>query len=214
MRSSRSTTLVVLLCALTLGGALGAIRATASAGSKPKATPLCTFGETSTVAKKCTANPAFGKSGCAQLVPAIQALIGTAPTPTPNKTAPSANQLDCYYTVGGQIQAFGVGMFVGPTVKSIYQQGYQDDVSEAASLSCDNENGTSFPPANAPATLSGLGAEAYDWDQCTPHGQNDDTIVSVVNGDVYYTVYSKHPATDASVTQLATFVRQLMAKYR
>ena len=214
MRSLKARTAILLCSALVVGSAVAG-GAMATPGSTPKkvaakAPALCTLGQKTTVALKCTTNPAFGKDACTELVPAIQTIIGAAPTATVNKAATSGIQ--CFYTVGGKTQAFGVSIF-GGTPKSQYQQSYQDDVSTAASLSCDNNNGTSFPPANAPQTLSGLGDEAYSWDQCTPHGNNDDTSVIALKGNDFYSVYSKHPYTEASVSQLVGLVRQLMAKY-
>jgi hypothetical protein len=78
-------------------------------------------------------------------------------------------------------------------------------------LQCVNET----PPftANAPQLLSGLGDAAYSWDQCTPHGQFDNTYVTARKGNVFYHVYGQHPSTDPSVDQLVALVRQLMVKY-
>jgi hypothetical protein len=220
MGSLKLRTAILLWSALIAAAAFGASGAMAAGGSTPKKAPvkvaaeapaLCALGQTSTAALKCTANPTFGKDGCTQLIPSIQAIIGTVPTATVNKAATSG--IDCYYIVGSKIQAFGVEMFDNPTMKSVYQQTYQGDVSTATSLSCDNNNGTSFPPANPPQTLTGLGDEAFSWDQCTPHGTNDNTSVTALNGNAYYSVYSQHPYTEASVSQLVGLIRQLMTKY-
>jgi hypothetical protein len=199
----------MLLVAIALVGGLVAVGSAKAVGQK--APPLCALGQTSSKAKLCKSNPAFGKGACAQFVPAVQSLLGATPTPGPNRSGGAQNGISCFFIVAGKIQAFGLTIYKGPTVKSVYDQGYQQDTTDSADIQCDNKT----PPfaMNAPQPLSGLGDAAYSWDQCTPHGQYDNTSVAARRGNVYYRAYGQHPYTNPSVDQLAGFIRLLMAKY-
>jgi hypothetical protein len=212
MRSLTLSTGISLWAAVILAAALGASGAMAAAGSTSpkkaavKAPALCTLGQKSTTAMKCTVNPSFGHSACAQFVPAIQSGIGATATPMANGASPEGIQ--CYYVVGGKGQAFGIKIF-GGTPKSVYSQGYQQTVSETVGLSC---NAPGNPPATGPLTLSGLGDEAYSWDPC-PGDQGDYLNVIAIKGSTYYAIIGQLPYTSSTIDNLTALARQLMAKY-
>ncbi len=211
MRPLNVRTAVPLWSALILATAIGASGAMAAAGATPKkaaAKPpaLCTVGQRSTAALKCTANPDFSHGACTQFVATIQSDIGATATPTANGASPAGIQ--CYYVVGGKGQAFGIKIF-GDTPKSVYSQGYQQTVTEVATLSC---NAPGNPPATGPLTISGLGDEAYSWDPC-PGTQNDYLSVTALKGSTYYDVTGQLPYTSSTIDNLTALTRQLMAKY-
>jgi hypothetical protein len=216
MRPLKLRTAILLWSALIVATAFAASGAMAAAGSTPKKVPakvaakapaLCTLGQKTTAALKCTPNPSFGHDACAQFVPAIQSGIGATATPTANGAAPAGIQ--CYYVVGGKAQAFGIKIF-GDTPKSVYSQEYQSDVSEVSGgLSC---NAPGNPPATGPLTVSGLGDEAFSWDPC-PGTQDDYLNVIAVKGTTYYAVIGQIPYTSSTIDNLTALARQLMAKY-
>jgi hypothetical protein len=168
---------------------------------------LCTLGQKTSAALKCTVNPSFGHSACAQFVPAIQSGIGATATPTANGASPVGIQ--CFYVVGGKAQAFGIRIF-GDTPKSVYSQGYQSAVSEVTGgLSC---NAPGNPPATGPLAISGLGDEAFSWDPC-PGTQDDYLDVIAIKGSTYYDISGQLPYTSSTIDNLTALTRQLMAKY-
>jgi hypothetical protein len=215
MRPLKLRTAVLVWSVAILATVFGASAAMAAAGSTPKKVPvkvaakapaLCTLGQKTTAALKCTANPSFGHSACAQFVPAIQSGVGATATPTANGASP--NGIQCFYVVDGKAQAIGIRIF-GDTPKSVYSQGYQSDVSETVGLSC---NAPGNPPATGPLTISGLGDEAFSWDPC-PGTQGDYLNVIASKGSTYYDVSGQIPYTSSTIDNLVSLTRQLMAQY-
>jgi hypothetical protein len=214
------TAMLLVMC-----GALGVVSAyavpnaksptafCASGQANTKAKPctkvaVCALDQQTAKAKPCTANADLGKPGCMKFESSVRSITGIAPS---SFTAfANSAVLDCEYTVDGKSQAFSIRAF-GDVPLSQLTKGFRQDVAEAATLSCAPVGGTgSTWPASPPVMITGLGNSAYEWDVCQPPGEYATTEVDVLDGSNLYVVEGQYPAVSVTVSQLETFIRQLM----
>lgn len=198
---------IALVIGLALFGAVGASAATFNAAAKPA---LCSLGQKSAKAKPCTANPAFGVTACATLVPLLQPLAPGDSIVGSNKNTGAPATISCWFLANGQRQSFDVQVYKGADAAKWYAQGLQQYTGYAAdpTVSC----GSGAAQA-ALQTVSGLGDKAFAWASCPPP-ETGYTLAAAVQGSTYVYAYANPYRVGATLDQVESVVRQLLTKYR
>jgi len=208
----RSFNVQKLIVGPVLVAAFAALGVSGAMGSTSKKAPLpCKSGQTSTSAAPCTRT--WMTAGCTSFLPLIHSVFGASLSVAPKQTKVPGG-LACAYTLDGATNAFGFGFSPKGTTAASFQAALSS--APQGWTACQEGTNASTPLA-APMLIPTLGTQAYEYDPCPGASVVSDptqpTFPDFAEGYVRIRATSYSASGAVTLTQMDTFLRQLIVKY-